>query len=172
MKLSILHCPDKDFRPYVQRSVNFYAEYLIPSKKLRDNLKLTINFNENLSVWAYASIEDYNSSNKARDFLIEIHPWIGAKEILKTLAHEMVHIKQFVNGETNSRLSKWKGVPINPDTIDYYSHPWEMEAYSIEVGLFTKFAIKEELWNVFEEISNPMAPIINEKIKWKSDKSI
>jgi hypothetical protein len=167
MQIKIVNCPDKDFKPFVKRSVNFYAENLIPSKRLRDNIYLTVKFNPKLTVWAFASIEEYNSSKKAREFLIEIHPWIGAAEILKTLAHEMVHIKQFVHGETNETLSKWKGISIDSDAIDYYQHPWELEAYSLETGLWTKFAIKEELWNVFEDIGNPDAPIKKIDIKWK-----
>jgi hypothetical protein len=79
----------------------------------------------------------------------------------------MVHIKQFAHGETNETLSKWKGISVDADAIDYYHHPWELEAYSLEVGLWTKLAIKEELWNVFEDISNPDAPIKKEDIKWK-----
>jgi hypothetical protein len=167
MKVKFIGCPDKDFKPFLERAVNFYAENLISSKRLRDNLHLTIKFNNKLDVWAFASIENYNSSNKAREFLIEIHPWIGAREIFKTLAHEMVHIKQFAHGETNETLSKWKGIPIDSDAIDYYQHPWELEAYSLETGLWAKFAIKEELWNVFEGISNPNAPIRKEDIRWK-----
>ena len=167
MRVRIVNCPDKDFKPFVKRSVNFYAENLIPSKRLRDNICLTIKFNSKLNVWAFASIEEYNASNKPREFLIEIHPWIGAAEILKTLAHEMVHIKQFANGETNETLSKWKGISIDSDTIDYYQHPWELEAYSLETGLWTKFAVKEELWTVFGDVGNPDAPIEKKDIKWK-----
>lgn len=167
MQVKVINCPDKDFKPFVKRAVDFYAENLIPSKRLRDNIFLTIKFDDKLQVWALASIEEYNASNKAREFLIEIHPWIGAAEIFKTLAHEMVHIKQFVNGETNETLSKWKGITVDADSIDYYHHPWELEAYSLETGLWTKFAVKEELWNIFEGISNPDAPIVKEDIKWK-----
>lgn len=167
MKLSILNCPDKDFKFYVKDSVLFYAEQLIPSKRLRNNMYLTVKFNDKLNVWGFASIEEYNASNKPREFLIEMHPWIGAKNIIKTLAHEMVHIKQFVNGETNETLSKWKGTPIDSDNLDYYLHPWEMEAYSLEPGLFTKYVVKEKLWNVFDEIVDPDAPIIQKDIGWK-----
>jgi hypothetical protein len=167
MQVKVINCPDKDFKPFVKRAVEFYAQNLITSKRLRDNIHLTVKFNPNIKVWAFASIEDYNASNKAREFLIELHPWIGAIEIFKTLAHEMVHIKQFAYGETNETLSKWKGITIDSDDIDYYHHPWELEAYSLETGLWTKFATKEELWNVFEGITNPDAPIVKEDIKWK-----
>lgn len=167
MRLSILNCPDKEFKPYVKRGAQFYLEELVPSKRMRQNIFITIKFNEKLDVWGFASIEDYNASNKPREFLIELHPWIGAKNILRTLAHEMVHIKQYIMLETNESLSKWKGTPIDPDTIDYFLHPWEMEAHSLEPGLLTKFVVKERLWEVFDEINNPDAPIEKKNIGWK-----
>lgn len=169
MKLSVLNCPDKDFRPYLKRAAHFYLENLIPSKRLRDNIFIQIKFMDDLKVLGSAYIEDYNASNKPREFCIELHPWIGARGILKTLAHEMVHVKQFIREETNDSLSVWKGKAIDPDSMDYYAHPWEMEAHSLENGLFTKFAIKEELWNVFDEISNPNEPIPVSNIKWKNN---
>ena len=167
MRLSILNCPDKEFKPYVKRGAQFYLEELVPSKRMRQNIFITIKFNEKLDVWGFASIEDYNASNKPREFLIELHPWIGAKNILRTLAHEMVHIKQYIMLETNESLSKWKGTPIDPDTIDYFLHPWEMEAHSLEPGLLTKFVVKERLWEVFDEINDPDAPIEKKNIGWK-----
>ena len=167
MRLSILNCPDKEFKPYVRRGAQFYLEELVPSKRMRQNIFITIKFNEKLDVWGFASIEDYNASNKPREFLIELHPWIGAKNILRTLAHEMVHIKQYIMLETNESLSKWKGTPIDPDTIDYFLHPWEMEAHSLEPGLLTKFVVKERLWEVFDEINDPDAPIEKKNIGWK-----
>lgn len=167
MKLSIIGCPDKDFKYYVKDSVLFYSEHLISSKRLRDNIMLTIKFNPKLSVWGFASIEDYNASNKPREFLIELHSWIGAKNILRTLAHEMVHIKQFVYEETDEKLSKWKGSPVDSDALDYYLHPWEMEANSLEDWLLEKYVIDKKLWEVFGDIKNPDGPIEKQEIFWK-----
>jgi hypothetical protein len=167
MLLSIVGCPDKErFRPYVKRAILFYAEQLI-SKKLLENIYLKVKFDSKLEHYGFASIEEHNVSGKARSFLIEINSSIGAKQILKALAHEMVHIKQYAYGETNDKLSRWKGTKIDSDDVEYYSHPWEIEAYGIEVGLFTKFATKEKLWEVFEGVLNPDDPIIPEPLGWK-----
>ena len=168
MQLSIVGCPDKKrFRPYVKHATLFYAEQLI-SKKLLENIYLRIEFNSKIDVYGYASIEEHNESGKARVFKVEIHPGIGARNILKCLAHEMVHIKQYAYGETNDSLTRWKGTKISSEDIDYWVHPWEIEAYGMEVGLFQKFAIQERLWEVFSDISNPEDPIISEQIKWNS----
>ena len=168
MQLSIVGCPDKThFRPYVKRAALFYAEQLI-SPKLRENIFLRIRFNPKIEAYGYAEILEYNESRKAREFQIEIHPGIGAAEILKTLAHEMTHIKQYAYNETNETLTRWKGKKVDSDSIDYWVQPWEIEAFGTEVGLFSKFAIQEKLWEVFFGIQNPDSPIVPESLGWKS----
>lgn len=167
MQLSIVGCPDKKhFRPYVKRAAVFYAEQLI-SSKLRENIFLRIRFNPKIDVYGYAQILEYNSSRKAREFEIEIHPGIGAAEILKCLAHEMTHIKQYAYNETNETLTRWRGNRVDSDVIDYWNQPWEIEAYGMESGLFSKFAVKEKLWEVFFGMQNPDAPIVSEPLGWK-----
>lgn len=167
MHLSIVGCPDKErFRPFVKRAALFYANELMTVKML-ENINLRIKFDKSLDVYGYASVEEYNGSGKPREFSIELNPLIGAREILDTLAHEMVHIKQYVYGETNEKLTRWKGTKIDSDEIEYYSQPWEIEAYGMAVGLFTKFAVKEKLWDVFEGVRDPETPITSEPLGWK-----
>jgi hypothetical protein len=167
MRLSIVNCPDKKrFRPYVKRAAIFYAENLM-SKSMLENIYIKINFNPKLEVCGCASIEEYTLTGKAREFLIEVNPDIGAREILDTIGHEMVHIKQFAYSETNDRLSRWKGEYI-PQEVDYYDQPWEIEAYGMAVGLFTKFVVQEQLWNVFKGIQNPDRPIERVVLGWKN----
>ena len=167
MKLSIVGCPDKkNFRPYVKRAAFFYAEQLLTPKML-ENVYLRIKFNPKIEAYGYAEILEYNESRKAREFEIELHPGIGAAEILKTLAHEMTHIKQFAYNETNENLTRWKGLRVDPDNLEYWVQPWEIEAHGMESGLFTKFATKEKLWEVFKGIQNPDSPIEPEPLGWK-----
>jgi hypothetical protein len=167
MQLSIVGCPDKThFRPYVKRAALYYAEQLI-SPKLRENIYLRIKFNSKIGVYGYAEILEYNESRKAREFEIELNPGIGAAEILKTLAHEMTHIKQYAYNETNETLTRWKGMRVNSDDIDYWEQPWEIEAFGKETCLFSKFAIKEKLWEVFHGVQNPDSPIKPEPLGWK-----
>lgn len=167
MKLSIVGCPDKErFRPFVKRAAQFYAKELM-SDKMLENIFVRIRFNKDIDAFGYASIDEYNDSGKPREFEIEIHPGIGGYDILKTLAHEMVHIKQYVYGETNEAMTRWKGQRVDSDTIDYWVQPWEVEAHGYEAGLFTKFAIQEKLWEIFEGVTNPDSPISIEPLGWK-----
>ena len=167
MYLSIVGCPDKkQFLPYVKRATKFYAEQLLSEKQLKD-IHIRIKFNKKIDVFGYASVEDDNITKKPKEFLIEVHPKIGAADILKTIAHEMVHIKQYACGDLDETLMSWKGKRVDSNNLDYYDHPWEIEAHGLEVGLFSKFAIKEKLWDVFEGINNPDGPLKTTEIKWK-----
>ncbi len=131
MQLSIVGCPDKErFRPYVKRAAIFYAQELM-STKMSDNIFIRIKFNSKLDALGYAGVIEYNESNKPREFEIELNYNVSGPDILRTLAHELVHIKQFVYGETNEALTRWKGKKDASD-IDYWYEPWEIEARCLE----------------------------------------
>lgn len=159
---------DERFNEYVQRASQFYAEQLF-SKQLLRHIVVTIKFNKHLDAFGYSSIEKRNTKGAAREFLIELHPYISGVEILKTLAHEFVHIKQYVEGNLNESQTEWQSETIDSDSMDYYSLPWEVEAFGLEVGLFTNFAKKEVLWNVFEGVRNPDAVVEAEPIGWLNE---
>ena len=159
---------DERFNEYVQRASQFYAEQLFTKQLLR-HLVITLKFNKHLDAFGYSSIEKRNTKGAAREFLIELHPYISGVEILKTLAHEFVHIKQYVEGDLNDSQTEWKGEAIDSDAVDYYSLPFEIEAFGLEVGLFTNFAKKEVLWNVFEGVRNPDAVVEAEPIGWLNE---
>jgi hypothetical protein len=59
--------------------------------------------------------------------------------MIQTLAHEMVHLKQFAMGELNDEHTKWKSVPIDSNKLEYHDLPWEVEASSLEYILFSMY---------------------------------
>ena len=63
-------------------------------------------------------------------------------EILKTLAHEIVHVKQYVLGELRSRDVGLVYKGINHEAMnlmEYFKLPYEIEAYGREKGLLIAF---------------------------------
>ena len=67
-----------------------------------------------------------------------IHPF---DQILTWLAHEMVHLKQFVRGELfdyETGRVQWKTKSFG--RIHYDDSPWEKEAYRLESPLYEEFA--------------------------------
>jgi hypothetical protein len=57
-------------------------------------------------------------------------------EIMKVIAHEMVHAKQYFRGELVTKDCKqyWKGNLA--ESYTYYTAPWEQEARELEQTLF------------------------------------
>lgn len=80
----------------------------------------------------------------SREFSLHLDRDMSAKSIMTTLAHEMVHVKQYAKGELKcllrcSSLHRWKGVLVDDRTIDYDKHPWEVEAYALEGKLIEEY---------------------------------
>jgi hypothetical protein len=69
------------------------------------------------------------------DYEVEIKRSLRMRDMLTTLAHELVHVKQYVKGEM-------------PDSItagDYWDRPHEIEAHGRELGLFIRWCESERL---------------------------
>ena len=69
-----------------------------------------------------------------QDIEIEINRTISFDDQMQTLAHEMVHAKQFLRNELDG--SNWK--KRNYDHREYNDQPWEKEATRLEEKLYSK----------------------------------
>lgn len=82
-----------------------------------------------------------------REFRIDIHSDISPFWFMRTLMHELVHVKQYAKGEMvhyerNHSMLKWrKQMKVNVDKIDYWDLPWEIEAHGREEGLTQQFMV-------------------------------
>ena len=66
--------------------------------------------------------------------------WHSFWLIVRTVLHELVHVKQFARGELDSKYKgmRWKTAHVTDD-VDYMDLPWEKEAYKMEDKLAAKF---------------------------------
>lgn len=94
-----------------------------------------------------------NDRGKYRDFEITLRSGRGDPDICQTLAHEMVHVKQYSTGELSANgilvsiagrliyTAQWAGKTWLPKSNEcqYYDSPWEIEAYGREVGLYYRW---------------------------------
>ena len=67
------------------------------------------------------------------EFLIEINSRMREVSIIKTVLHEMIHVKQYAEGRLTQ--TEWMGRP-HPD-LPYREVPWEIEAYAREQELYS-----------------------------------
>lgn len=69
------------------------------------------------------------------EVIITIAKRLSLKEILRTLFHEMVHVKQHVEGRLEYGY-KWMGIVYEDN---YHNLPWEIEAYELEERMMKIF---------------------------------
>lgn len=139
MQIRLYNVPKKLKAEEIKSALNFFAESLM-HKNLCKNLQLKVLFGENqdnTTCW-----EDDNV--RPREFTITINSKMGYSTTLTTLAHEMVHVKQYATGELRDALRgptlhRWMNKPINSNDIEYWDLPWEIDAYGRERGLYFRF---------------------------------
>jgi len=81
-------------------------------------------------------------------FRIEVKAGSKMIQVLETLAHEMVHMKQYMNGElsTNYDTAYWNGKPYRDPKQEYSELPWEKEAYRKESILVMDLLKDYKIW--------------------------
>ena len=124
-------------RKHVQTMVEFCIETLMPRMR---TLEITVNLCKPTGALGYCLELD----NK-REFELEVDKTQPMRKLLETVAHEMVHVKQYARREMNPHSDNWLGKTYNPKKVSYWDLPWEIEAHGREVGLFIRWAEKYDL---------------------------
>ncbi len=133
-------------RHYVEEAAHFYHQLLMPRMRtLQIDIELVANLETKDGVSGDCTWED--SRGNPREFTIRVCSTVGRSEMLMTLAHEMVHVKQYARGELKDtyegfRFCKWMGKRYNWNKTHYYDLPWEIEAHGREEGMFVRYAKK------------------------------
>jgi len=123
-----------------------YAEILLGkrmTKHIQLEIKLTKDLKKKEKAYGFCHIigDDFN---KPREFMIELDAsmkWDFA-QILTWLAHEMVHLKQFVKKELfdyEYGATQWKSRLYSISKVSHDDQPWEKEAYRLEGELYEMF---------------------------------
>tara|TARA_B100001971_G_C17777989_1_gene328295 strand:- start:6 stop:485 length:480 start_codon:yes stop_codon:yes gene_type:complete len=135
---------NKSVRKLVEYATWFYAEKLLGTR-LMSGLEININLKRNLlsksgcegtAIW-----ED--EGFRPKEFTIELDSSVKLRNLLITLAHEMVHIKQWAKDEMyeymKPHMVRFKGEKLHLKEVEYWDYPWEIEAYGKQLGLFVRF---------------------------------
>ena len=119
--------------------VEFCIQTLMPKMVL----DITVNICKPQGAMGYCCETDDN-----RTFEIEVDKSQKLRAMLETVAHEMVHVKQYAKNElheyTMKKGHRYKGEFFS-DKLDYWDEPWEIEAHGRETGLFVRWAEKHKL---------------------------
>ena len=124
-------------RKHVESMVNFCITKLMPRMKTLD---ITVKLCSPKGALGYCLELDTN-----REFEIEIDRTQPLRLLLETVAHEMVHVKQYARRELHPSTDKWMGKTYNPKKVSYWDLPWEIEAHGRETGLFVRWCEQNNL---------------------------
>ena len=143
MKIYVSGKITKLSRIETKAATSFFAELLM-SQRLIKNLTIKVKYIKDkqprgLCVWMDNNI-------RPKEFEIELSNKFGRRSLLISLAHEMVHVKQYTKGELidllsakYSSYSKFRNINYNTDEVEYFDQPWEIEAYGRELGLYERY---------------------------------
>ena len=123
-------------RDYARSMVEFCIKKLMPRMQTLD---IVVKLKK-----LGSDADGYCLRETAREYELEIDRTTGLRRMLETVAHEMVHVKQYARNEmsdtvTQKKFYKWKDTLV-PESTDYWDLPWEIEANGREVGLFIRWA--------------------------------
>lgn len=171
MQIDITGTTSKKLKAQLTEAAEFFAAQLLKPRTTQ-NITLDIEIvkeSDNLGACV-----DEDGTKNPRWFTISLAKE-SLGEMIKTLGHEMVHVKQHAKNELRSALiiptarggkrprggeiklvNIWKGEVWKPKGKQdgYFDSPWEMEAYATEVGLFYKWQTRHDAskpWFVGEE---------------------
>ena len=126
----------KSQKNHVEKMVAFCAKKLMPKM----NLDITVNLCKPTGAMGYCCETD-----DKRTFELEINKSQSLRALLETVAHEMVHVKQYARRELDPNKEVWMGKTYNPKDVNYWDLPWEIEAHGREVGLFVRYCEENNL---------------------------
>lgn len=168
MHLLINNCPKNRDELFIRKSLCFFENWLFKSPRIHERfndwkkgktseeinseiLEVEVTFQKNL-LKHHGSLAECCPEDDARpkgfhrhkEYDIVIDADIAIIKQLRALAHELVHIKQYSQGElrlsTKSiSYSVWRGKTYDDSQIDYFNTPWEIEAYGREFGMVRRW---------------------------------
>lgn len=139
------------------RKCQSLAEFVMDkffTKRKQDVMEINIVFKkgmfDRIGQWGNCIWEDQHI--RPNDFVIEIDADQNIGMILNTLAHELVHVKQWAKGEfyqhqSDQKIFTYQKMRYNVAKVDYWDQPWEIEAHGRAIGLVVQWARKNDLHN-------------------------
>jgi hypothetical protein len=91
----------------------------------------------------YGYCDYVGSSYRPRDFLIELDTHMSEELYIKTLLHELVHLRQWVVGSLRVRYGKMCYCKEPVEKYEYWYQPHEIEAREQEETLYVEYLLEK-----------------------------
>lgn len=123
---------------YQEKAIAFFSDFIM-SRRVSRFLIIRIVYRKNINFLGSVEVLETNSRKVPREFILEMKTGQSKEEYLRTLAHEMIHIKQYALGELNEEMSLWHGKKHDSEKIPYAKQPWEIEAHDLSEILLAEY---------------------------------
>ena len=158
MRLIICERGDKDRQrwrqPRLAQATHFLVKRLMPDAYQDIEIELGMRCSNNLikgTHWGHVTFNGVTSKG-VRKFDVKIQKNAPYSQVICTLAHELMHVWQFVTGRYVLQLegsvwtATWKGESLGEKKkINYWTRPWEIEARAHQERLRDAFFAVERL---------------------------
>lgn len=133
MLLSVNKVPKKLGTDTLNKVLDFAEKYL----KLNPNLEIHIDFIRTKKfLGQYEGIDEHGETH-----YIDINEGESQEDIIRSIFHELVHVRQTNDGDLSLDGNSWKGFLYRTKEMEVeYDHlPWEKEAAELE----------EKMWRIY-----------------------
>lgn len=126
-------------RTEMREAMQYFASRLF-TPQLSRHIDVRVTQKKSLGlIHGQVGIEDYNVLGQPRSFEIELRSTDSLEEKILTLAHELVHVRQYCRGQLNEQGNRWYGRRIDVDNVPYFELPWEKEAEELSEQLYKDY---------------------------------
>lgn len=131
----------------IKAAAEFFLKTLFAGKRYRIEVSISNRKDLKRKEGYCGYCERLDGMRDPRRFRIALDNNLGRQETFETLAHETVHVAQYV---TNTMIDRAGGAVIfnerrymidNDDPAMYYFAPWEIDAYGRSIGLVVLWRI-------------------------------
>ena len=109
----------------IEDALWFAKSYLLPRHKIDE-----IEIESVKGLLAHGDCYDADD----RSFIIRVNKELSKEELLTTIFHEFVHIKQFIKKEFGGDI-----FAISNDKVAYEDRPYEIEAFELEKKILEEY---------------------------------
>ena len=163
MKIKIKPRNLKDFKDdygvlkfHLYNATKYFGSLLLSQKVFQDmivNIKVCWKIDADDDDFYYGDCINTDLDRYPREFSIRLlasKTKAQRRNMFETLAHEMVHLRQYATGqlkqlERENNVYRFGKLYYNSKNIVYQNLPWEVEAETLEVVLTKAFAINYKL---------------------------
>lgn len=153
----------KTQRNLTEDAARYFIKQLLPRKR---SLYLDIHIHNILKEDAVG----YCMKVDRDEFELELHNRGSLYEYISTLAHELVHLKQYCKRELVFKHMKQYWMGVNMTDLPYKKQPWEIEARKLQVSLAKDFIDNGTEYTVEE--CKELSPRTLKKINWQQEFNI